>query len=366
MTHFRKSFLFPVISILIGIAVALSVVEIILRIFRLSPTQGVQSVNQELFETLPGAYMPSQRIVARHVPTLPHKVTINSLGYRGADFPAEKPPGELRVFMTGDSFTYGDVVDDDKTLPFQLEVLLEGRCAKVRVINAGLAGSTVDAQSALIERAVRVKPDIVILMFHENDVIDLNASLWKELEINRQIRSSFPMSVVFSLLHSTATYHLARRAEKQVRDLLRKETMASDASREDELDRRERMKLVYSGELRSVYERLQERSVDFIFAMFPNYLHVGPPKPNPASKPGEVSWYDREMVEWAETTAKGMGIPTLNLQDVLYRGLARVEDGYLLPHDGHPSPKGYQVAAEAFARFPPLVDSISRNCAPSK
>lgn len=366
MARLRKSVLLPVISILIGIVVTLSVVEIILRIFQLSPTQGIQSVNREQFESLPGIYSPNQSVIARHVPAFPHKVTINSLGYRGADFPVEKPPGELRIFMTGDSFTYGDVVDDDKTLPFQLEALLRGRCAKVRVINAGLAGSTIDAQSALIERAARLKPDIVILIFHENDVIDLNASLWKQLETNRQLRSSFPMSVVFSVLHQTATYHLARKAEKQVRELLRKEAAASVASRQDEVDRRERMKLVYAGELRRVHERLRGRSVDFIFGMFPSYLHVGPPRPNPASKPGEVSWYDREMVEWAESTAKGMGIPTLNLQDALNRGLARVEDGYLLPHDGHPSPKGYQVAAEAFARFAPLVDLIARKCAPSK
>jgi hypothetical protein len=364
MARSKKTILLAAISMSVGVLATLIVVEILLRLFQLSPTDGIQSVNSEQFNSIPGIYAPGQRVIARHIPALPHAVTINRLGYRGSEFPEQKPPGELRIFFTGDSFTFGDVVDDDKTLPFQLDALLKRRCAGARVINAGLAGSTIDAQSALIERAARLDPDIVILMFHENDVIDLNASLWRQLAVNRDLRSSFPMSVVFSTLQKTATYHLARKAEKQVRELLRKEAAAASASRQEEIDRRERMKAVYADELRGIRDRLRSRSIDFVFAMFPSYLHVGPPRPNPASKPGEVSWYDREMVSWAEQTAKGMGIATLNLQQPLERGLSRVEDGYLLPRDGHPSPTGYKVAAEAFASFAPLAEVVARKCPP--
>lgn len=133
-------------------------------------------------------------------------------------------------------------------------------------------------------------------------------------------------------------------------------------SRQAQLEHREEMKLAYAGELRGIHDRLQGRSVDFFFTMFPSYLHVGPARPDRAGNPGEVSWYDREMIEWAENSAKAMGIPTLNLQDPLHRGLAKVEDGYLLPFDGHASPEGYRVAAAALANFAPLSEALSRKC----
>jgi lysophospholipase L1-like esterase len=362
MARFKKSMLFPVISILISAFATLLVVEIALRMFQLFPTRAIGSASQDQFNSIPGIYAPNQSLIVRHVPALPHTVTINKLGYRGADFPEEKPSAEVRILFTGDSFTYGDLVDDDKTLPFQLDTLLKRHCAGVRVINGGLAGSTIDAHAALTERAARLKPDIVILMFHENDVIDLIAPLWKQLEMNRRVRSSFPMSLIFSAIQRTATYQMARKAQNQFREILRKGASASVESRQAQLEQREKMKLVYAGELRGIRERLQGRSVDFFFTMFPSHLHVGPPRPDRAGKAGEVSWYDREMIEWAENSAKAMGIPTLNLQEPLHRGLTKVEDGYLLPHDGHASPEGYRVAAEALANFAPLIEALAKKC----
>jgi hypothetical protein len=54
------------------------------------------------------------------------------LGYRGANFPAEKRPGAFRILAVGDSFTYGDFVDDGETLPARLEEALRLDAARRR------------------------------------------------------------------------------------------------------------------------------------------------------------------------------------------------------------------------------------------
>ncbi|MBK7905607.1 MAG: hypothetical protein IPJ78_03495 [Gemmatimonadetes bacterium] len=106
-------------------------------------------------------------------------VRINSLGYRGPEIPREKPPGEYRVVMIGDSFTFGDYVDDHETLPAKLEEALRADCAAVRAINAGVMNTTIDSHAQMAERALALEPDLVVLTFYENDVDDLRNPMWR-------------------------------------------------------------------------------------------------------------------------------------------------------------------------------------------
>ena len=114
-----------------GCIVALVLVEVLLRVMQLSPSQSVGSVTQADFIRYPGLLTPGQELVVLDKPALPYQVRINSLGYRGANFPAEKRPGEFRVLAVGDSFTYGDFVDNGETLPARLEEALRARCGNV-------------------------------------------------------------------------------------------------------------------------------------------------------------------------------------------------------------------------------------------
>jgi len=41
----------------------------------------------------------------------------NSFGFRGAEFTRAKPPGTIRILFLGDSFTFGEGVHDQATLP---------------------------------------------------------------------------------------------------------------------------------------------------------------------------------------------------------------------------------------------------------
>ncbi|MFT3772498.1 MAG: hypothetical protein QM820_44455 [Minicystis sp.] len=56
-------------------------------------------------------------------------VTINGVGLRGKET-AERDPAKFRVLVTGDSFTFGEKVNDDETYPAQLGALLDQEGAR--------------------------------------------------------------------------------------------------------------------------------------------------------------------------------------------------------------------------------------------
>ncbi len=68
----------------------------------------------------------------------------------------------------------------------------------------------------------------------------------------------------------------------------------------------------------------------------------------------------RGQMEWVTRTAAATPIHVVNLPTPLTaRGLG-AEGLYLLPYDGHPSPRGYAIAAaylaERLAALPPLAN----------
>lgn len=96
----------------------------------------------------------------------------NSWGFRGPEFPVEKPTGTLRVICLGASTTEGQH-DDDQTYPHYLEVelqkLLPGR--PVEVINAGHSGAKMaDLLEVFVKRIRPLKPDLVVLYETSNNI----------------------------------------------------------------------------------------------------------------------------------------------------------------------------------------------------
>jgi len=96
----------------------------------------------------------------------------NSLGYRGDEFPIEKPPGEFRIVCLGGSTTYtSDVGDPALAYPAQLQAALHERGAsEVRVINSGAESWT--SWESLINFELRVldlDPDLIIVYHAIND-----------------------------------------------------------------------------------------------------------------------------------------------------------------------------------------------------
>ena len=99
----------------------------------------------------------------------PRTVTANSRGIRGGDEHAqEKPAGVRRIVVIGDSFTFGEGVDDQDTFPSQLQARLG---TGVEVINLGVHGYGHDQMLIrLREEGLRYAPDLVVLGYYADDV----------------------------------------------------------------------------------------------------------------------------------------------------------------------------------------------------
>lgn len=100
-------------------------------------------------------------------------VKINKQGWRSdKDFTLEKDPNTVRIIGAGDSFMFGQAVNQGKNAMSLLEQELNRRFPqkKWEVINTAVPGyNTVMEVETLKEKALKYKPDIVIIQFIGND-----------------------------------------------------------------------------------------------------------------------------------------------------------------------------------------------------
>lgn len=99
-------------------------------------------------------------------------VQINSQGLRDNFHSYLKPQNTKRVLLLGDSVTFGWGVSHEDTYDEQLEILLnEYSNFKVEVINAGVGSYNTYQEMVYLKQAgVRYDPDIVTLLYVENDI----------------------------------------------------------------------------------------------------------------------------------------------------------------------------------------------------
>jgi len=99
---------------------------------------------------------------------------INSKGLRAdREYPYEKPEGVKRIVSLGDSFTVGYEVEVEECFSSVLERELVAAGYRVEVLNAGVSGySTAEACLYLEREMLRYDPDLVLLNFYSNDLVD--------------------------------------------------------------------------------------------------------------------------------------------------------------------------------------------------
>ena len=86
----------------------------------------------------------------------------------GREVPRPKPAGTTRVLALGDSFTFGDGVDDPETWPALLDERLGER---VEVLNLGASAYAHDQMLlALLDDGLALEPDVVVLGFFASDM----------------------------------------------------------------------------------------------------------------------------------------------------------------------------------------------------
>lgn len=102
------------------------------------------------------------------------RISVNSLGFVGDEFQAQKPQEVYRIFALGDSCTFGTGWEES-TYPWILEQLLNNTSDRRRyeVINAGIEGyNSTWALARLKDEILRYDPDMVFVYIGWNDLMN--------------------------------------------------------------------------------------------------------------------------------------------------------------------------------------------------
>ena len=197
----------------------------------------------------------------------------------------------------------------------------------------------------MMERGLVLAPDIIVLQFFENDIADLaGPTNWEELRRNRQAKSSFPLNIVYPVVRNTALWGLLLKARRINTDRKAERTRSSEldspagampGSRAADLEAGSRRE--YAARLARFAQILEEAGHPMMFAVYPNSTSV-------------YGTQESDKIEWVTGLADSLGIKSLDLTPALRATGQDRETLYLLPHDGHASPRGNQIAGRAIAQ----------------
>ena len=312
---------------------------------------------------------------------------INNFGFRGPDITNEKLPGQKRIFLIGDSFTFGVGANDDETIPYFLQQKLDPSGEKIEVVNLGHGhNSPIIHYLRLKDEIPKFKPDLVVMLFDFSDLADdwnfekhavfdkqhnliaLNLyyengkfSFWNFLRAhsvlcvylhNKVVRTFWKIQKL-----GFAGYIKTRLEGKKAKAVIagmKEDTIAYDAK----LFLRGSEK---AGEIKTHFPRTAKyillskevaevNGVRFALVIYPYGIHVGT---NQWSK-GRIDWgfaegklyTDMFSFKLVEDFAKTNRIPFVNLLGPLR---AHTDEMLYFSYDGHFTPAANKIAAEALA-----------------
>jgi len=100
-------------------------------------------------------------------------LSINSVGFRGKEYPVSKPENTYRIALLGDSVAFGWGVEIEDSIGYQLEMLLNRRKRqnkRFEVLNFGIPGYNTAQEVRLLEiKVLPYSPDLILLFFTQND-----------------------------------------------------------------------------------------------------------------------------------------------------------------------------------------------------
>ena len=107
-------------------------------------------------------------------------ITINSLGFRGDEFPIEKLDSTYRIFMLGGSTMFGyGATSDETTIPGYLQELFYRDYEEydIQVINSGIQGAdSFDELNLIKTKLLNYSPDMIIIYDGWNDLREGNSA----------------------------------------------------------------------------------------------------------------------------------------------------------------------------------------------
>ena len=353
--------------VLVSIALTLGGLEILLANYF------PQRTRNHVLSNRAGVYRASDTVLTELIPHASGRerehegefdvaVQVNSLGYRQAEFNPIKAD-QLRIVAIGDSFTFGDGVEEPDAWPRVLERGLAGHRPPIEVINAGVPGRWVDEYYLeLKRRALPLRPDAVVIgFFIGNDIVgpDAESHVWTEVDARgRPLRIDRPSERIESgyrvmrvlkprwripLVRDSHVAQLVYDGGKAIVQWWRPSTPDEDALFAAEYEP-ETARVVRRVEdlFVAIAEVCREHGVRLLVVMIPTREQVRP-APADGAAARDVEKPNRLFAEWFGAA----GIPFLDLLPVLRD--APAGDPLYYRFDGHWTPRGHAVAAQAIA-----------------
>ncbi len=192
------------------------------------------------------AHPPDYRRPIRNIEAS-YEFRTNSQGLRNRETPLAKPAGSFRVFVSGDSFTEGELIAEGKRWSDLLEARFDRPGRRVEVINGGIAGSGPMTFTGLFRQVgVRYEPDLWLVMIFPNDLQDtplriekLSSGIYREARTGRISRLASRV-LPYSVAQLKALMHFRNRNEQSnVSDLSKamSEQVEKGAVSKDRFDR---------------------------------------------------------------------------------------------------------------------------------
>jgi hypothetical protein len=285
--------------------------------------------------------------------------TINSLGFRNSFNEPVKGRGKTIAFV-GDSFTFGQGVDD--TDPFVAQLNLDNASRDV-FLNCSVPGFSTDQQLLLIRsRVIDFKPDtIVLVVYLGNDLFD------NLLAFPLQADNAKPFFVWSNgrlILKNTPVPHIRKTKTDQTRNL-KKVGLINGPPRNKFLKRLENLRLyqlvqnaVYTkrsriAELTPTFEQAIElfkaliqqiqqiciaKNMDFYLVLMPGKSYVELPG---SPQAGRQELFRKEIIK----IGRGQDIQVIDLASHLRFRYQKSKARHFFPHEGHLTKQGHQVAA---------------------
>jgi len=327
---------------LLGVVLAVPLVEVAARALRLAPpirvidvthddTVYMRSENPILgFELKPDWFDPDADCVRSYPST-------NSHGQRDVERTLEKPPGKERILLLGASVVEGVGLRNlDDTISRQLEGMLGG---SAEVLNFGVSAYCTRAKVELLRvKGLAFDPDVVVLFVSENDFRNFN---FEAFELAPNVER--PPGVDWLYEHSHAFRALAIRANWFQYAAQNDPEAWNHASIGNNN--------VVDG-IAAFADLAREHGFDPIVAIWPQFRDDAIVDTDPAPGPG-----DRLLFE---AIASMYGVPSFRFS-LYFRGEwerhpdANPRVRYTIGDLLHPNPFGARLAAAALAtQIPPL------------
>jgi lysophospholipase L1-like esterase len=270
------------------------------------------------------------------------EVSISSQGLRDREYAPGRQASTARLLMLGDSVTFGVGVLAEETFSKQLEQLLNAASQDRRfeAINAGIPGyNTVQERARLQEIGAHVQPDLVVLTFVVNDLLD-SFSIF-----NQAYNPTGPLAPAKQWL---------RRNVRLVRFYQNISWRAAEAARRenapDEPVRRRERVLERFAEINRIARISAEQGARFALVLYPDNLSqfVTP------GSDGQRLTVREELLRFANE----QGYPVLDLTEAVGDVRDQRARTMRLKEDPHPSPTGHRAIAEALFRFLTSADLL--------